>query len=140
MGKRGEDTRFHDSPWTVRTREKRVHEGGGCSHSRRAAMGSGGSAWPHRSDLGQRRASHEYGDKVQDEMTAVQGGLQQVQQRSGAVTGSRTTPQGRGPGCGHPRRGLQGLFLPQTLGSLRSFISVFGSRTEPGWRLMRGCV
>ena len=101
------------SPWTVHTTEKRVHGGGRCSHSRRAAMGSGGSAWPHRADLGQREASHWVQSSGWNDCRG-----RWVAACSSIAVGlswEQDDPSGRGPGCGHPPRAFRASSCPRLL-------------------------
>lgn len=65
---------------------------------------------------GRGRRLTEYGDKVQDEMTAVQGGLQQVPAAQWGCHWEQGRPlQGEGPGCGHPRRAFRASSCPRLL-------------------------
>lgn len=113
--KRGEDARFHD-PLGQFVPERRgfMKVAGvpileGLPWDLEVQHGPIGQIW------GRGRRLTEYGDKVQDEMTAVQGGLQQVPATQWGCHWEQDDPSGRGPGCGHPRRAFRASSCPRLL-------------------------
>lgn len=64
---------------------------------------------------GRGRRLTEYGDKVQDEMTAVGGGLLPVPATQWGCHWEQDDPSGRGPGYGHPPRAFRASSCPRLL-------------------------
>ena len=62
---------------------------------------------------GRRRRLIEYGDKVQDEMTAVGGGLLPVPAMQWGCHREQDDPSGRRPGCGHPPEAFRASSCPR---------------------------
>ena len=64
---------------------------------------------------GTERRLIEYGDKVQDEMTAVGGGLLPIPAMQWGFHREQDDPAGGGPRCGHPPGAFRASSCPRLL-------------------------